>query len=76
MGKGGKGVGVEHASPEAICLAIKATHTLTEEVKEVITKKSCSMRGSSVECMPQGGGRNLVSCLKLVTRTVSSFIND
>ncbi|MBM7716708.1 ribonuclease M5 [Bacillus thermophilus] len=39
MGKGGKGVGVEHASPEAICLAIKATHTLTEEVKEVITKK-------------------------------------
>lgn len=39
MRKGGKGIGVEHASPEAIRLALKDAHTMTGEVKEVVTKE-------------------------------------
>jgi ribonuclease M5 len=37
--KGGKGIGVEHASPEAIRLALKDAHTMTTEMKEIITKE-------------------------------------
>lgn len=36
--KHGKGVGVEHASPEAIRRALKDAHMMTQDVKEEISK--------------------------------------
>lgn len=37
--RSGKGIGVEHASPETIRLALKEAHTMTAEIKEIITKE-------------------------------------
>ncbi|PLR75344.1 ribonuclease M5 [Bacillus sp. V3-13] len=43
--KHGKGVGVEHASPAAIREALKAAHTMNDEVKEEISQDDLILAG-------------------------------
>lgn len=43
--KHGKGIGVEHASPEAIRKALKDAHTMTQEAKEEISKDDLFQAG-------------------------------
>lgn len=43
--KHGKGVGVEHAAPEAIRLALRHAHTMNEEVVEEITQEDLITAG-------------------------------
>lgn len=43
--KHGKGVGVEHASPESIQIALKNAHIMTEEAVEEITQDDLIMAG-------------------------------
>lgn len=41
----GKGIGVEHASPEVIREALKEAHTMEEEIIEVITQEDLILAG-------------------------------